>query len=304
MNNICYTKIHFSERSEILKKHIYIFDIVNGCVLVLLSVLILYPFYYAVLNSFNAELSIGPRFLWLNSWTTTAYDALFRNQNLLIAFRNTIWRSVVGSIVSVLVCSMAAYAMSKPYLRFKKLYTAFLIIPTFFNGGWIPTYLNISNLHLLDTFLVYIIPKAFSYFWMIILASNFDKTPKELEEAAYIDGSSTFKVFVHITLPLNLPAIATIALYAAVSQWNSWYDTAYYTTSKELTTLSWLLLRMTKEQSLSGPLGSSSILKKTSYNPEGLKMAAMVVTSIPIILIYPFLQRFFVKGITLGSLKE
>lgn len=295
----------FSKGSAALRnKRIDLFRIINGVILVLLSICILYPFYYAVLNSFNADLSSGPAFLWVKSWTTTSYQALFRSKSLLIALRNTVLRSLVGGIIAPIVCCMAAYALSKPYLRFRKVYIVFLIIPTFFSGGQIPHYLNLSNLHLINTFWVYIIPKAFSFFWMIILMSSFRKIPKELEEAAYIDGASVWQVFFHIALPLSKPAIATIALYAAVSQWNAWYDTAYYTTGKDLTTLSWLLLRMTKEQSLSGSLGSSTIIKSASYNPEGLKMAAMVVTSLPIVLVYPFLQKYFVKGITIGSLKE
>lgn len=296
--------ILFSEGSEILtRRHYDLFNVFNGVVLILLSFCILYPFYYAVLNSFNAELSSGPAFLWIKSWTATSYQALFRNRTLLKAFGNTVLRSLAGSVVSLVVCSLAAYALSKPYLCFRKIFMTFLIIPTFFSGGQIPYYINLSNLHLINTFFVYIFPKAFSFFWMIILLSGFRNTPKELEEAAYIDGASTWHVFSRVVLPLNLPVVATIVLYAAVSQWNAWYDTAYYTTGKDLMTLSWLLLRMTKEQSLSGSLGSSGIVRSTSYNPEGLKMAAMVVTSLPIILVYPFLQKFFVKGIMIGSLK-
>lgn len=279
------------------------FRIINTVILAFFSVLVIYPFYYAIMNSLNAHLYEAPSYLWNRDWTFSAYNALMQNKTMITALWNSILRSIAGSIISLAVCTMAGYAASKSYLSFRRFYLIFLVIPMFFGGGKIPTYLNISNLRLLNSFLVYLLPRAFSFFWMIILMAYFRKTPSELEDAAYIDGATTWQVFLHVVIPISYPALATVALYAAVSQWNAWYDTAYYTTDKSLITLSWLLLRMTKEQSLSGSLGSSEVIRNSSYNPESIKMAAMILASIPVFAVYPFLQKHFVKGVTIGSLK-
>ena len=284
-------------------KHIDWFRIINAVLLALFSLLVIYPFYYAFINSMNAHLYESPSFSWNRDWTFSAYNALLQNKTMITALRNSILRSVAGSIISLTVCTMAGYGVSKSYLYHRKAYLIFLAVPMFFSGGKIPTYLNISNLHLLNSFLVYLFPRAFSFFWMTILMAFFKKTPSELEEAAYIDGAMTWQVFLHVVIPISYPALATVALYAAVSQWNAWYDTAYYTTDRSLIALSWLLLRMTKEQSLSGSLGASEVIRNSSYNPESVKMAAMVLASIPVLVVYPFLQKYFVKGITIGSLK-
>ena len=284
-------------------KHFEWFVIINTVLLALFSLLVIYPFYYAFMNSMNARLYESPAFFWNREWTFSAYNALLQNKTMLTAFGNSVFRSVAGSIISLAVCMMAGYAMSKSYLYGRKAYLIFLAIPMFFSGGKIPIYLNISNFHLLNSFLVYLLPRAFSFFWMTILMAYFRKTPGELEDAAYIDGATTWQVFFHVIIPISYPALATVALYAAVSQWNAWYDTAYYTTDRSLITLSWLLLRMTKEQSLSGSLGSSEVIRNSSYNPESIKMAAMVLASIPVLAVYPFLQKYFVKGVTIGSLK-
>lgn len=284
-------------------KRIDWFRMINAVLLAFFSLFVIYPFYYAFINSMNAHLYESPSFLWNRDWTVSAYNALLQNKTMITAFGNSVLRSVVGSIISLSVCTMAGYAVSKSYLYGRKGYLIFLAIPMFFSGGKIPTYLNISNLHLLNSFLVYLFPRAFSFFWMTILMTYFKKTPSELEEAAYIDGAMTWQVFLHVVIPISYPALATVALYAAVSQWNAWYDTAYYTTDRSLISLSWLLLRMTKEQSLSGSLGASEVIRNSSYNPESVKMAAMVLASIPVLVVYPFLQKYFVKGITIGSLK-
>ena len=284
-------------------KHHDWFGTVNAVLLAAFSMLVVYPFYYALVNSMNAHLYESPSFLWNRDWTFSTYNALFQNRTMVTAFKNSILRSVAGSAISLAVCAMTGYAMSKSYLYGRKIYLIFLAVPMFFGGGRIPTYINISNLHLLNSFLVYLLPRAFSFFWMIILMAYFRKTPGELEDAAYIDGATTWQVFLRIVIPISYPAMATVALYAAVSQWNAWYDTAYYTTDRSLTTLSWLLLRMTKEQSLSGSLGSSEVVRNSSFNPESIKMAAMVLAAVPVLMVYPFLQKYFVKGVTVGSLK-
>lgn len=271
--------------------------------MVILMFVIVYPFYYAVLNSFNADLIRKPSFIWNANWTLRPYQTVFSDSGIITGFINSVLRTVLGTAIAVATCSLAAFALSKPHLKFRAIYLAIFIIPTFFDGGQIPAYLNLKNLKLLNTFWVYLVPKMFSFFWMTILMTNFRNIPNELEEAAYIDGASTARIFFTIVLPISLPALATIALYAAVSQWNSWYDTAYFTNSDSLTTLSWILMRTIKNQAFADMANDMVAFDNRAYNPEGVKMATMVVAAVPIIMIYPFLQRYFVKGLMVGSIK-
>lgn len=280
-----------------------VFDYLNVVLMVILMLVIIYPFYYALLNSFNADLTRSPSFLFNKNWSVRTYQTVFSDSSVMRGFFNSVMRTLAGTGMSLVVCSLAAYALSKSHLKFRKFYMALFIIPTFFDGGQIPMYLNLGNLGLIDTFWVYLIPKAFSFFWMVILMTNFKSVPIELEEAAFIDGARTERIFFQIILPISLPALATIALYAAVSQWNSWYDTAYFTNNDDLITLSWILMRTVKNQAFADMANDMSALDNRSFNPEGVKMATMVVAAVPIIMIYPFLQRYFVKGLMVGSIK-
>lgn len=287
------------------KKHskVYAFDVINVTLMVLLLFVIVYPFYYAVINSFNEDLVRGPSFFLPAHWSVQTYKIVFSDDTMIVGFVNSVLRTLFGTVMAVSCCSIAAYAMSKPYLKLRALYMIIFMIPTFFDGGQIPVYLNLKGLGLLNNFWVYLLPKCFSFFWMVILMTNFKNVPGELEEAAYMDGATTLRIFVQIILPICLPALATIALYAAVNQWNAWYDTAYFTNNKKLTTLSWILMRTIKEQAFADMANDMNTIETTSYNPEGVKMATMVIASVPIIMIYPFLQRFFVKGLMVGSIK-
>ena len=297
------SKVKAEKPGKAWDKRYQLFDYINVLLMVLLMFVIVYPFYYAVLNSFNADLVRKPSFIWNANWTVRPYQTVFSDSSIITGFANSIMRTVLGTLVAVSTCSLAAFALSKSHLKMRALYLAIFIIPTFFDGGQIPAYLNLKNLGLLNTFWVYIVPKMFSFFWMTILMTNFRNIPNELEEAAYIDGASTARIFFGIVLPISLPALATIALYAAVSQWNSWYDTAYFTNNERLTTLSWILMRTIKNQAFADMANDMVAFDNRAYNPEGVKMATMVVAAVPIIMIYPFLQRYFVKGLMVGSIK-
>jgi len=286
-----------------MKNKVTTFDVVNVIVMILLMCIIVYPFYYSTLNSFNEDLIRKPSFLWNANWSIRPYQTVFSDASIMTGFFNSVMRTVLGSAFSVLICSLAAFALSKSHLKFRAIYMALFIVPTFFDGGQIPVYLNLKNLGLIDTFFVYLLPRGFSFFWMVILMTNFRNIPNELEEATYIDGATTWRVFLQIVLPISLPALATITLYAAVAQWNSWYDTAFFTNNEKMTTLSWILMRTIKDQAFADMANDMNALDNQAYNPEGVKMATMVVAAVPIILIYPFLQRYFVKGLMVGSIK-
>lgn len=280
------------------------FDVVNYIILTILTLIIVYPFIYVIVNSFNALSSHRPSFLWPEQPTLLTYQTVFKDKTLLHAFWVSAARTILGTGYTIVVTSLCSYAMSKKYLKFRPLYLVLFTIPSFFNGGTVPVYLNIRNLGLLDTFWVYILPAGFSFFYMVLMISAFRAIPESLEEAAFIDGAGFFAVFRKIILPVSVPTIATVALYAAVGQWNAWYDTLFYTNKNSLQTLSAVLMRIVRENNL-GDMTSelTSDMENRSFNPEGIKMATMVVSVLPIIFIYPFLQKYFVKGIMVGSIK-
>ena len=286
------------------KKKMDVFDVLNYVVLTLLIIIIVYPFLYVVVNSFNALSSHRHSYFWPEQPTLMTYQTVFKDESLLHSFWVSVCRTVIGTAFTVTVTALCSYAMSKNYLKFRPLYVVLFTIPSFFNGGMVPVYLNIRNLGLLDTFWVYILPAGFSFFYMVLMISAFRAIPESLEEAAFIDGAGFFSVFIKIILPVSVPTLATVALYAAVGQWNAWYDTMFYTNKSSLQTLSSVLMRIVRENNL-GEMTSelTSDMENRSYNPEGVKMATMVVSVLPIIFIYPFLQRYFVKGIMVGSIK-
>jgi len=275
--------------------------------LVLLSISIIYPFYYYLINSVNTLLYSGPAYLLPSDYTLRNYQVIFGNDRLLTAFMTSTLRTVIGTVVTVFNCAMCAFALRKPNLPFRNVYLVIFAIPLFFSGGLIPMYLNFRFLGLLDNFLVYILPNLFSFFYVIIMMTSFNDLPVSLEDSARIDGAGYFRIFVRIYFPISMPLIAAIALFAGVAQWNSWFDTLYFTRSDSLETLQAVLLRIIKQSSLGSFLPEMAALQDEQVanylNPEGIQFATMLVTIIPIVMVYPFLQRYFIKGILIGSIK-
>ena len=279
------------------------FPVINNTLMVALILVMIYPFYFVVVNSFNALMTHRPSFFWPEMPTLINYMTVMTNDALVDAFFVSTARTVIGTALTLTVCASCAYVMSKKYFRFRAVYLILFTIPNFFSGGAVPAYLNIRNLGLLDTFWVYVLASAFSFFYMVMLISAYKAIPESLEEAALIDGAGILSVFMRIVLPVTLPTIATVALYAAVSQWNAWHDTLYYTNSNSLRTLSSVLMRIVRENNVSEYADLTSDMENRSFNPEGVKMATMIVSTLPILFVYPFLQRYFVKGIMIGSIK-
>ncbi len=280
------------------------FHFINYMLLCLFSLAIIYPFYYLLINSFNGLLSHGPAYLFPSSFTFNNYRIVFTDQRLVNAFVITILRTVAGIVVAVFNCAMCAFALRKRKLSLRNLYLVIFTIPMFFNGGVIPIYLNIKMLGLLDNFLVYIIPHAFSFFYVIIFMSCFNDLPDSLEESATIDGAGSLMIFIKIFLPVSLPVMATMSLFAGVAQWNSWFDTLFYTNSPGLMTMSAVLMKIVRENNLTEFVGEmAKDMEKNRMNPEGVKFATMFVTILPITILYPFLQKYFIKGIMVGSVK-
>ena len=285
------------------------FDWINYAVMVLLAFIMVYPLWYCVAGSLNEGMDYlrGGVFLWPRKWTLANYNAVFLDSAILNAFWVTIWKCLVGTVTSVLCTAMVAYAITRPKLRLKKLYIPFIMLTMFFSGGLIPYFILIVDLGLYDSFWVYIIPTMFSAYNMIIIQSFMRELPSELIESAKLDGASEYRIFFQMILPLSKPVLATIALFTVVTHWNSYFDSMMYTSSQELQTIQLFLKKVITDPSVSRGLGSAATIaipdQAATLTPQVVKLATMVVTALPVVCIYPFLQRYFVKGVTVGAVK-
>ena len=285
------------------------FDWINYAVMVLLAFIMIYPLWYCVAGSLNEGMDYlrGGVFLWPRKWTLANYKAVFLDSAILNAFWVTIWKCLVGTVTSVLCTAMVAYAITRPKLRLKRLYIPFIMLTMLFSGGLIPYFILIVDLGLYDSFWVYVIPTMFSAYNMIIIQSFMRELPSELIESAKLDGASEYRIFFQMILPLSKPVLATIALFTVVTHWNSYFDSMMYTSSQELQTIQLFLKKVITDPSVSRGLGSAATIaipdQAATLTPQVVKLATMVVTALPVVCIYPFLQRYFVKGVTVGAVK-
>lgn len=285
------------------------FDWINYIVMALISFLMLYPLWYCIVGSFNegSDYLRGGVFLWPRKWTFANYKAVFLDRSILDAFGVTIAKCLIGTITSVLCTSMVSYAITRPRLKLKKFYIPFIMLTMFFSGGLIPYFILITDLGLYDSFWVYIIPTMFSAYNMIIIQSFMRELPGELLESAKIDGASEYRIFFQMILPLSKPVLATISLFTIVNHWNSYFDSMMYTSSRKLQTIQLFLKKVITDPSVARGLGSAAAVtipeQASTLTPQVVKLATMVITALPIICVYPFLQRYFVKGVTMGAVK-
>lgn len=280
------------------------FNICNVILITLITLIILCPILNIVASSFadSKTLAEGDFIFFPQKLTLDNYKAVFKDSSIWKAYLITIAKTVIGVITHVFFCSMVAYALSKRDLRGRKLYTVMGVITLFFSGGMIPTYLLMKQLGLLNNFLVYIIPQLFSYYDAVILMNFFRQIPPSLEESAQIDGASVWKRFFSITLPLSKAALATIALFNGVYQWNDFMTAKLYMTKPDLYPVQMKLYEIiVQQQAASMSVAGSVALSTTS---KGIQLATVVVTTVPIIIIYPLLQKHFVSGMMLGAVKE
>jgi putative aldouronate transport system permease protein len=287
-----------------------VFNFANTIVMLAVLVITLYPFWYCIIITFNDanDLLKGPLYLLPRQFSMENYKFVFSNNQMGVAFINSVLRTVLGTISHCLFTGMAAYGLSKRHLIGRKLYMVIFVLTMYFSGGMIPNYLLIRDLGLLNNFLVYIIPNVWSIFNAIIFIAFYETIPDSIEESAKIDGAHVFQIFFKIIFPLTIPIFATVALFAGVGQWNAWYDTMIYTTSKSLITLQSILIRLINEadsmeklQKLMGVTGGSSMPR---ISPLSIRVTTMVVTTFPVTVVYPFLQRYFIKGMMLGAVKS
>lgn len=281
------------------------FDIFNNFGMLLICFATIYPIWYVLVNAFN-EGQDGMRggiYWWPRVFSFESFDAVFQSTGIMTAMGITIAKTLFGTLIHVFFTAMVAYAFSRKSLIGGKIYMLFGTVTLFFGGGLIPTYLLMRDLHLLDNVLVYIIPAMFSFFDLIIFMTFFRDIPDGLEEAAKIDGANDWLIFIKIVLPVSMPVIATIALFHGVYQWNDYFAGVIYMNNMDLQPIQTYLYRVVAQSSSSQMLAAIPGGIGKSVTTQSIKLATMVVTTLPIVLVYPFLQKYFVKGMMIGSIK-
>ncbi|MDG0808232.1 carbohydrate ABC transporter permease [Cohnella rhizosphaerae] len=287
------------------KRKDLIMDSLVYVILAILTLSMLYPFYYVLILSFNkgTDSLLGGVYLWPRTFSLENYAQFLDDPKWYRAFVVTIVRTLTGAALGVLFTCLVAYGLSHRDLLFRKSYFTIIIFAMYFSGGLIPYYVVLRSVGLLNTFGVYVIPSMLSTFFLLIAISFFQEIPAELKESAHMDGASELVIFYRIILPVSMPLVATMSLFMGVSQWNSWLDSAYFVQSDSLRTLAFRMMEVINKSNApmdAIAIANSSSAGVTSYS---LQVAAMVISIAPIVCVYPFLQRFFIQGIMLGSVK-
>ncbi len=285
------------------------FYAINGFILLLIGFLAVFPFWNIFVVSFNEgrDAMRGSIYFWPRKFSIEAYRAIFNESNLLHSTYVSIARTLLGTIVGVVCTAILAYLLSNRELIFRRGILFFFIITMYFSGGLIPEFMLIRDLHLYNHFLVYIIPGAVGVWNVMVMRQFFEELPPSLAESARIDGATELRTLRSIILPMSTPVLATIALMIGVAQWTTWFDTYMYTSgSTELSTLQGVLVKILMETQIQStdPAQASRLEQSGSIlTPEVIKMATITITTVPIVMIYPFLQRYFVGGLTVGAVK-
>lgn len=276
---------------------------------ILLTFVFIYPFYQVLIISLNDSVDLARGYpTWFPRVLSFAnYEAVFRSYLLPRAIFLSVSRTVLATVLGLLCNGMTAYVLTRRDLQGKAFFNQLFIITMYFGGGLIPTYILINNLGLINNFLVFILPAAINVYYMIIIKSYYVGLPDSIEEAARIDGCGDFGIFIKIIIPMSIPVFAAIGVYYAVGQWNSWWDNYIYANNNELVTLQLLLMRIIKDADTIATLaekgGGSVIANPTQANPMGVRMATTMVATVPILVTYPFFQKYFISGITVGAVK-
>ncbi len=265
-----------------------------------------YPFYYGLVISLNdsVDTAMGGVYLFPRKFTLDNYMKFFGDNTWLKGFVVSVLRTIAGGLITTLFTMLVSYGLSDKKLVFRKVYMALIIFAMYFSGGLIPYYVLLKNLGLLNSFLVYIIPTALNTFFIFIAISFLDDIPAGLKESAKIDGASEMKIFRSIILPISLPLMVTILLFSAVGQWNAWFDSAFYVTNKQLRTLGYLLMEAINQANTpTNAVSAAQAASNSMVDPLAVRVTAMMISVIPILFSYPFLQKYFVTGLTIGSVK-
>jgi putative aldouronate transport system permease protein len=291
-----------------------LFDSLNFLFMALIMFITVYPFWNTIAVSFNAAadttrggITFRPRVFTLQN-----YRAVFSTGAIYNAFFVSVARTVIQTVLGVFLTSMLAFALSRRDFVFRKFFTLILVLSMYINAGLIPNYFLIRSLGMINTFWVYVVPGLISAFNFIVIRTYMANLPESIIESARIDGCGDFIIFVKIILPLCLPVLATIALFIAVGAWNSWFDTMIYNSGRvNLHTLQYKLMEylqssqnQAKSAAAIGSMGMAQNMAASMVTPVSIRASITVVAAMPILVVYPFLQRYFVTGINVGSIKE
>lgn len=290
-----------------------LFRLLNYSLMIVLCIITLYPYLNQLAVSLNdgqdtifGGITVFPReFTWHN------YVTVFSNDSFAGSVVVSVARVLLGTLLGMILITGAAYALKKRDLPGRNFFIFFLIIPTFISGGLIPLYFLYRYLHLMNHFLVYILPMVFVFFYMIIVRTYMQNLPDSLEEAAVIDGANEVQILVRIIIPLSMPVMATVVLWLAVMHWNDWTTSLYFITKKDLYTLQFVMYKVIKEAELVNEIAVTQAMTGTggggravTVTPESIKAATLIVATLPIVVLYPFLQKYFIQGVMIGAIKE
>jgi len=284
-----------------------IFVVCNAIFMIAFVIITLYPVLNTLAVSFNngTDALRGGIYLWPRKFSLRNYQAVLGKDNLITGAYISVARTVLGTIFSLLTNAILAYIVSRKKFIFKRSLSLFWVVTMYVNGGLIPTFLLYKNLGLTNSFWVYVIPGMISAFNMLVIRTYMNGISDSLEESAQLDGAGYTTIFVKIISPLCKPVYATIALFVAVYQWNSWFDAMLYNRMRtEYTTLQYELMKLLNSVTNQGSSAEAMKNAAGSVTPTVVRAAASIITMLPIVSLYPFLQRYFVTGLTLGGVKE
>jgi putative aldouronate transport system permease protein len=282
------------------------FGVVVYLVLALVTVIVLYPLIDILSASISNPAAVARGKVWLMPIDINfkAYLSIFHNNEIIIGYKNTLFYTTVGTLINIVMTVMIAYPLSRKDFYGRNVITFFIVFTMFFSGGMIPTYLVVKELGMLNTFWAVTVPGAVSVYNVIVMRTFFQNIPDDLRESAELDGCSSWQYLIHILLPLSKPIIAVMVLFYAVGHWNNFFDALIYLTDRNKYPLQLFLREMLIQGNMSdmNTISDSSI-SNFMLQVEGLKYAAVVVANLPMLILYPFLQKYFVKGVLVGSLK-
>lgn len=291
-----------------------IFEVFNIAFMILLCVVTLYPYINQLAVSLNdgQDTIFGGITFYPREFTWQNYITVFTNSGFVNSLVVSALRVVLGTALGIILITGAAYAITKKNLPGRNFFVSLLIVPTFISGGLIPMYMLYRYLHLMNNFFVYIFPMAFVFYYMIIVRTYLQSIPASLEESAVIDGANEVQVLFQIMLPLSMPVMATVALWLGVTHWNDWTTSLYFVTKKNLFTLQYIMYKVVKEAELVNEMAAAAAMtsggavnaRPIKVTPESVKSATIIVATLPIVMLYPFLQKYFIKGVMIGAIKE
>jgi putative aldouronate transport system permease protein len=292
------------------RRRLTAFPVANVILMAAFAFICVYPFVFVLALSLNdgVDAQRGGIYFVPRTFSLENYRTIFKNADLVNAYGITIFRVVTGTLLSLGLTSLTGFALSRRALPFRRFFSWMVFVPMYFSGGIIPYYMVLNALHLTNRVAVYVVPMLFSSFNIILMRTFMKSLPESLFESARLDGAGELTVFTRIAFPLSGPVLATIALFTAVGHWNDWFTGLVFVFEKRLWPASTLLLNILRSSEIATYVNpkmfmSSGLVKRRVVTPESLKMAMLIVTTVPVLLVYPFLQKYFVKGVMIGSLK-